>query len=66
MKFRFDPWVGKIPWRRNGNPLRYSCLENPMDSWQAPVHRVTHSDTAVEITITTIIVMGKATGKKSL
>ena len=26
----FDPWVGKIPWRRNGNPLPYSCLEN---SW---------------------------------
>ena len=27
----FDPWVRKIPWRRNGNPLQYSCLENPMD-----------------------------------
>jgi len=27
----FDPWVGKIPWRRNGNPLQYSCLNNPMD-----------------------------------
>ena len=26
----FDPWFGKIPWR-SGNPLRYSCLENPMD-----------------------------------
>ena len=24
----FDPWVWKIPWRRNGNPLQYSCLEN--------------------------------------
>ena len=26
----------------NGNPLQYSCLENPMDSeaWQATVHRV--------------------------
>ena len=33
---RFDPWVGKIPWRRNGNPLQHSCLENPMDggTWQ--------------------------------
>ena len=19
------------PWRRNGNPLQYYCLENPMD-----------------------------------
>ena len=25
----FKPWVGKIPWRRRGNPLQYSCLENP-------------------------------------
>ena len=26
------PWVGKIPWgRKFGNPLQYSCLENPMD-----------------------------------
>ena len=24
-------WVGKFPWRENGNPLQYSCLENPMD-----------------------------------
>ena len=29
-------WVGKIPWIRNGNPLHYSCLGNPMDRgvWQ--------------------------------
>ena len=24
-----DPWVGKIPWSRNGYPLQYSCLGNP-------------------------------------
>ena len=24
----FDPWVGKIPWSRDGNLLQYSCLEN--------------------------------------
>ena len=23
--------VGKIPWVRNGYPLQYSCMENPMD-----------------------------------
>ena len=23
-----DPWVGKIPWSKDGNPLQYSCLEN--------------------------------------
>ena len=26
---RSDPWVRKIPGRGNGNPLQYSCLENP-------------------------------------
>ena len=28
---RFDPRVGRSPGERNGHPLRYSCLENPMD-----------------------------------
>ena len=27
----FNPWVGKIPGGKHGNPLQYSCLENPMD-----------------------------------
>ena len=27
---RFDPWVGRFPGGGNGNPLQYSCLENPM------------------------------------
>ena len=37
-------WVGKIPWR-SGNPLQYSCLENPMDrgAWWATVHGATES-----------------------
>ena len=32
---------------RNGNPLQYSCLENPMDrgAWCATIHRVTMSQT---------------------
>ena len=44
---RFDPWVGKIPRRQHGNPLQYSCLENPMDreAWQATVQRVSKSQT---------------------
>ena len=39
---RFNPWVGKVPWKRECNPLYYSCLENPMDrgDWQATVHGV--------------------------
>ena len=30
----------------NGNPLQYSCLENPMDrgAWRAIVHGVAESD----------------------
>ena len=34
-----SPWVRKIPGGGNGNPLQYSCLENPMDrgAWQARV-----------------------------
>ena len=44
---RFDPWVGKIPWRRKWQPAQYSCLENPIDrgAWQAAVHRVAKSQT---------------------
>ena len=30
-RHRSDPWVRKIPWRGNGNPLQYSCQRNPMD-----------------------------------
>ena len=31
----------------NGNPLQYSCLDNPMDrgAWQATVHGVANSQT---------------------
>ena len=91
----FDPWVGKIPWRRkwqptpvfmpgeshgqrsqvgyrpwgckesdttelslslscigegNGNPLQYSCLENPRDggAWWAAVYGVAQSRTRLK------------------
>ena len=35
------PGSGRSPGGGNGNPLQYSCLENPMDSgaWWATVHR---------------------------
>ena len=41
------PGLGRSPGERNGNPLQYSCLENPMDrgDWQAIVHRITKSRT---------------------
>ena len=37
------PRSGTSPGEGNGNPLQYSCLENPMDkgAWQATVHGVT-------------------------
>ena len=37
------PGSGRSPREGNGNPLQYSCLENPMDrgAWQATVHGVT-------------------------
>ena len=36
------PGSGRFPGERNGNPLQYSCLENPTDrgAWQAPVRWV--------------------------
>ena len=35
------PGLGKSPGEGNGNPLQYSCLENPMDkgAWWATVHQ---------------------------
>ena len=37
------PLWGRYPGEGNGNPLQYSCLENPMDrgAWLATVHGVT-------------------------
>ena len=37
--------LGRSPGEGNGNPLQYSCLENPMDrgAWGATVHGVTKS-----------------------
>ena len=34
------PGLGRSPGGGNGNPLQYSCLENPMDrgAWWATVH----------------------------
>ena len=36
------PGSGRSPGEGNGNPLQYSCLENPMDggAWRATVHGV--------------------------
>ena len=37
------PGLGRSPGEGNGNPLQYSCWENPLDTgvWWAKVHGVT-------------------------
>ena len=39
------PGSGRSPGEGNGNPLQYSCPENPMDrgAWRATVHGVAKS-----------------------
>ena len=41
------PGWGRSPGGGHGNPLQYSCLENPIDrgAWQGTVHGVAKSDT---------------------
>ena len=41
------PGSGRSPGEGHGNPLQYSCLENPMDrgTWRATIHRVPKSQT---------------------
>ena len=42
--------LGRSPGGGHGNPLQYSCLENPVDrgAWQATAHRVTKSWTRLK------------------
>ena len=39
------PGLGRSPGGRNGNPLQYSCPENPMDrgTWWATIYEVAKS-----------------------
>ena len=49
-----ETWVRSLGWEdsleEDGNPLQYSCLENPMDRWDwlATVHRVAKSQTQMK------------------
>ena len=44
------PGSGRSPRGEHGNPLQYSCLENPMGrgAWRATVHQVTDSWTRLQ------------------
>ena len=48
------PGSGRSLGEGHGNPLQYSCLENPMGrgAWQATVHRVAESDMTEKLTHT--------------
>ena len=45
------PGLGRSPGDGNGNPLQYSCLEDPMDggAWWATIHGVTKSRTRQQL-----------------
>ena len=46
------PESGRSLGEGHGNPLQYSCLENPMDrgTWRATVHGVTKESDTTEAT----------------
>ena len=57
----FNPWVWKIPRVGNGNPLQYSCLENPVDrgAWWATVHRDAEADMTEQLSTVRVSVSSK-------
>ena len=42
-RHRFDPWIGKIPWRRKWQPTPVFFLENSLDrgAWRATIRGIT-------------------------
>ena len=46
------PGLGRSPGGGHGNPLQYSCLENPMDrgAWRTTVHKVAKKLDSIEVT----------------
>ena len=56
------PGSGRCPGEGNGNPLQYSCLENPMDggAWWATVHGVAKIQTRLK-DFTFTLAQGKST-----
>ena len=47
----FDPWVGKIPWRRAGQPTPAFLPGNPLvrGAWRATVHSAAQSQTRLKL-----------------
>ena len=44
---------GRFPTEGHGNPLQYSCLENPMDkgAWRATVHGIMTEQLSIQTNI---------------
>ena len=59
------PGSGRSPGEGNGNPLQYSCLENPIDgrAWWATVHGVSKSRTRLS-NFTLLLVAGILRGRQ--
>ena len=57
------PGLGRYSGERNGNPLQYSCLENPLDggAWQATVRGVAKSRTRLSNFTFTFNISGSRT-----
>ena len=51
MQVRSLQGLGRSPGGGHGNPLQYSCLENPMDrgAWWATVHEVAKPDSTEQL-----------------
>ena len=68
-----ETWVQSLgqedsPGEGNGNPLQYSCLENPMHrgAWQATVHKVAKSWTRLSHTHTQMWLICDVTRQKQV
>ena len=62
------PGSGKSPGAGYGNPLQYSCLENPMDrgTWWATVHGGCKESDRTEVTLNTCTTIYKINSKDLL
>ena len=58
------PGLGRSPGEGNGNPLQYSCLENPMgrEAWQATVHEVARKESNMTERLHFLLLSNKTCG----